>query len=145
MQFLGKPAEGILDKIKNILLGFFLFSWWIWVIDGFLKYLLTAQMYPKAEFFFSCVLAPLWEEVVFRVIPIHLAYKLGEDAVLPIIIFTSIIFGLGHGGPANILIQGVFGFILSLLYIKNNYSYWSVVLLHSMWNATCIYLIPKLA
>lgn len=93
-------------------------------------------------FFSYCIFPPLFEELLFRHVPIRFAKAAGEKYIIPTIIFTSAIFGLVHGnGMYSVLIQGVGGFVLSCLYIKNNYSYWSTVTAHSLWNISVIYLI----
>jgi len=61
----------------------------------------------------------LFEELLFRfplAILVWLQYSLGN--LLVFALMFSILFGLAHGSPENILIQGVFGFMLSLLFLK---------------------------
>lgn len=95
----------------------------------------TFQLMSLRAFVFGVVLAPLWEELAFRYVPVTVAQKINKELVLPVIVLSSILFGWGHGmGPISLLIQGVGGFILSCLYIKNNNSYWSCVLVHALWN-----------
>lgn len=112
-------------------------------------------------FFVACILAPLWEEVAFRVVPILWAeiHSLKQkDIVLPgnsvaggksgflfwTCCLSSIIFGLGHGSIINLLFQGVSGLTFSWLYHKNNDSYWSVFAAHSLWNFMIIFGLPLL-
>ncbi len=107
-------------------------------------------------FFLACVLAPLWEEVAFRVFPIFLARKLTPNEPIEwcassgadrgrlsflfwACCFSSIIFGLMHGSVINILFQGMGGFLFSWLYLKNNCSYWSAVAAHGLWNFMVIF------
>ncbi|MDO8516457.1 MAG: CPBP family glutamic-type intramembrane protease [bacterium] len=116
---------------------------------------------PYIVFFFACVMVPLWETVVFQVLPIMLALWIvsNQRATLPpdskilrsnflfwACCFASIIFGLGHGGVVNILIQGVGGMTFCWLYLKNSNShwssYWSVVAAHAFWNFMVIFGIP---
>jgi len=99
-------------------------------------------------FFRACILAPLWEEAVFRVLPIKVAQVLGKkdtsnsNLLLWTCIASSIIFGIGHGSVFNILLQGVGGLLFSWLYLKNNNSYWSVVGAHFLWNFMIIFGLP---
>lgn len=138
------PTENInwSDKLKNISLGFIVMLVWFVAIRTLLYFFfdtniipIQSREYTPALFFFSCVVAPLWEEAAFRLGPIQIAKTFKPEAMLPAIIISSIVFGWGHGESIRgILVQGVFGFIFSIVYIKNNYSYISSVILHSMWN-----------
>lgn len=89
-----------------------------------------------AVFVYACIFAPIWEEAVFRWAPIQIARKVGvfEQIKWPLIILTSVVFGLIHGGTLSILVQGTFGLILSAVYIETGFSYLSAVTLHSLWN-----------
>lgn len=83
--------------------------------------------------FYSFIFAPIWEELAFRYAPIELAKVIGEKALLPTIVGMSCFFGWIHySNPESVLLQGVIGFILSIVYIKNGY--WWGVLLHAMYN-----------
>jgi len=85
--------------------------------------------------FRCCVFAPLWEELAFRHAPILIAKEFGiRRFLLPVLIISSILFGYLHGGPENVLIQGIYGFIFACVYVKNDFSYRSSVIIHSMWN-----------
>lgn len=97
----------------------------------------------RATLFLACVLAPLWEEAVFRYVAITLGQALDyllQKAwlLLPAVCLSSIIFGRAHGSSLNILFQGVGGFGLCWLYLKNKNSYWSVVSAHALWNLIVI-------
>ncbi len=132
-------AFDIRSKIINILIGFTVILVWCTLISHFIGYLSSSTI--KSALFFTCVLAPLWEELAFRVIPITIANTLDTRLLVPVILLSSILFGWGHGqGSISLLLQGVMGVVFSILYIKNNYSYWSVVALHSMWNLFCFIL-----
>ncbi len=103
--------------------------------------------------FFACILAPIWEEFVFRA---HFFWeklrdrdeqeefnpervkKIGKKPIWKFAVFSSIIFGIVHGGPINILIQGVGGLFLSYAFLKNGRSYWSAVALHAAYNGSLI-------
>lgn len=97
-------------------------------------------------FFLACIMAPLWEECVFRYSVIKFGQTLdqlkviwGASTLLPLILTSSIIFGILHGSVINILIQGFLGAAFCWLYLKNNNSYWSVVAAHAIWNFLAIF------
>jgi len=107
---------------------------------------------PWILFFLACIMAPLWEEIVFRYFPLRLAQAIEKavapeqpkiNLVLPAVMFTSVIFGLVHGSVFNILFQGVSGILLAWVFLKNN-SYWSAVILHSLWNTMLLFGFPTL-
>ena len=108
---------------------------------------------PKMMFFLACVLAPLWEEAAFRFSPLKLAKSwefasTGEEygslltsrCLWPMMVFTSIIFGLQHGGAINILFQGAGGILLAWVYVKSGY--WASVTTHALWNFMMMYGLP---
>ena len=91
-------------------------------------------------FFFSIILAPLWEELIFRYVPIKLTAKIhkntGHDYSLYAILISSTLFAVGHGnGQYSILLQGILGVGLCYLFILNKMNYWYNVLAHALWNA----------
>lgn len=98
-----------------------------------------------ATFFLACIFAPVWEEALFRYFPLSMAKASKNRAavLLPIVVASSILFGLAHGSIINILIQGVSGFILAWVALKNN-DYWSSVIAHAIWNWQIIYGLPFL-
>ena len=82
------------------------------------------------------IIAPLGEELIFRLVPISLLknteiFKEGKWYIIAII---AAIFGYMHGGYYNIYIQGIAGFAFGWVYIKNGMSYWSAVLTHFLYN-----------
>ena len=145
-QLLGPPTKNIIDQIKNIVFAFAIMLAWFYLITTFLDFLATPsaqfeQVPPKFAFFFSCIAAPAWEEMAFRWLPITIAKGFHKKFIFPIVILSSLIFGWGHGfGPVSLLIQGVMGFILSCLYLKNG-NIWSSMALHSMWNMFCFFIL----
>lgn len=158
LKFILNPEKTVFGKIRNI--GFVFTFNLIWLCAVIL---LLQKLYPQdimsfghgpldygdtqlGLFFFACISAPLWEELAFRYAPITIAKNFGEQYLLPVIVISSVLFGWGHGqGPISLMIQGVAGFLFSLLYIKNNYSYVSTVISHFLWNLTLIFLLPILA
>lgn len=111
-----------------------------------LKTLMISQTFM---FFLACVLAPIWETVCFVWGPIKfaqllssIAVKMGVPAVGIVAVFAvsfAIFFGILHGSALNICIQGVAGLLFCWLYLKNNNSYWSVVIAHAIWNFMIIF------
>lgn len=103
---------------------------------------------PLGVFIMACLVAPLWEEAVFR----HAALRIGKsfkergmDMLIPISIISSAIFGWGHGsGPISITIQGIVGMLLCYVYVKTNYNYWCAVITHFLWNFSLMYMFPVL-
>lgn len=104
--------------------------------------------------FYACILAPWWETYAFQshwldkvlrkrdkeelCIPGEVLEKIGRLPIRGTVYFTSIIFGLIHGGPIHLLIQGVGGAFLCFAYLRTGRSFWSVVAVHSLYNATWI-------
>jgi len=83
------------------------------------------------------LIAPIFEEFIFRWIPLRLLRDsdiLEGDRKWFVIAILGIIFGWVHGGYFNIYIQGVAGFFFGWVYIKNNNSYWSAVVTHFLYN-----------
>ena len=147
MQWLGETSTGFSNKLKNILLAFFIYAAYIFLFSQFMEFLYTGQVFReppfKLTFFLTVIWAPIIEEIIFRVAPISLV-KDKPKLILPTIILSSALFGWLHYGAASLPIQGVFGFVLSLVYLKNNHSYWSVVALHALWNAYVMVILEKL-
>jgi len=143
-------AAFILVVILNI--GVLMFYKYLFAVEPFtMKFTVFNQFFPAfkhpflIDFFFACIMAPIIEEVLFRMTPISILKASGKkELIIPGILFTSIIFGLMHDGAISILLQGVFGLVASMLYIKNNYSYWSSVILHFAWNTALTLGILKL-
>ena len=86
----------------------------------------------------------LSEEVLCRIIPISLTMrsKNRKELILPTVIFTSLIFGLGHGvnilsgaDPITTLLQVLYatgtGFLFAAIYIRTG-NMWITIFLHSL-------------
>lgn len=157
LSFLDRKETTFLGKAGNVLIAFvimfvtmlfvnFLYSW---LFSGHIEFPGFEQItfgpiwvydHPfLVEIFLSVLLAPLIEELFFRHFPIQIIKATGKKELLwPTILFTSALFGIMHDGYPSILLQGVGGLLLSIVYIKNNYSYWSSVALHAMWNLSLL-------
>lgn len=98
--------------------------------------------------FYSCLIAPFTEEILFRAGPLQLIKSINfrsesskAKMIFLTVIFSSIVFGWMHGyGWESVLKQGVMGLVFSIVYIRTGYSYLSAVTLHSLWNITCLFL-----
>jgi membrane protease YdiL (CAAX protease family) len=148
-KFILTPTTKFPDKIKNILVAWCIMFVWIFLVNKLITFLdpppdwatgdnstdKPTTIFILFNFFFAVIFAPLWEELAFRHAPALLAKALGEKFLVPIVIISSVLFGWGHGhGPESLLIQGVMGFVMFSVYIKNGNSYWSSVSLHALWN-----------
>jgi membrane protease YdiL (CAAX protease family) len=140
------------EKIKTIGLCYLISIIWIAIASVVMAHFQIPEdhygfsTYPgPATFFWVCIFAPLWEELAFRYAPITIAKGFGTQYIPPVVVISSVLFGWGHGhGPYSLFIQGIGGLILSYLYIKNNYSYWSSVTLHFLINFSLGYIFPSL-
>ena len=88
-----------------------------------------------SNLFFMVIVAPIWEETLFRHIPITIGKKYFPKVLVEIIIGSSIIFGWIHGDVTNIIVQGFIGLTLCFVYIKLGLRY--AILSHAIWNFTC--------
>lgn len=142
-EFLAPKSRTLLEKAETVGLCFaFNFVWTVCVL--YVLRTVGPSSIIAPEVFYSCLFAPLWEELAFRFVPISIARRAGREVMIPVIVASSIIFGILHGGYLNILIQGVGGFALSLVYIRNGYCYWSAVAAHALWNWMLVIGLPSL-
>ncbi len=86
-------------------------------------------------FFASCILAPVWEEFIYRHVPLQIAKNYFKKNLVEIAIGCAVVFGLHHGCSLNILIQGVFGIMFTWVYIRNGLK-WAICS-HALWNFYC--------
>ena len=101
------------------------------------------------SFIYACVFAPIFEEIIFRWIPItFLMLMMGkkfENVKWHIAALLAIVFGAAHYGYFSIYIQGVFGFFVTYVYYNNRkYMYLSGVIMHMAWNFTLYYTLPTM-
>ncbi|MBI5152844.1 MAG: CPBP family intramembrane metalloprotease [Parcubacteria group bacterium] len=96
-----------------------------WIISDFLLlYIPPAREsnIPIFTWYFPFILfwGALWEEIIFR-FPLDIIADIcdKDGRILYAIIISSLMFGYLHGGILYILFQGVFGFILCLLFLKS--------------------------
>lgn len=93
----------------------------------------------------AVVLAPLIEEHLFRCFPLVflIIFPIKDERyagrlLLEGVLFSSILFGLLHGSAWNVALQGVIGVVLCWVYLKNNLSRWSPIVVHALYNFTVI-------
>ena len=112
---------------------FILYVIYTWLID---RLLIVYQEFPKlGEFINACIISPLWEEAVYRYAPIEICKIVNKRLLVPVIIAVSFLFGFGHDGTIeNIYYQGVFGLMLSYIYLNVKHPYSTVFFLHFLWN-----------
>ena len=139
--------KGVLQKFRNTFFVFGIYTVWAYLIYHLIDLVRPAQIQlfpfiqqplPAEIFLKTCLLAPIWEELFFRFVPIKLCkkFKLDKSIVWTIVIGTSIYFGNGHPSMVGVFAQGMLGFLLSWLYIKNN-SLILNILCHFLWNFFC--------
>jgi len=131
------------------------YSFWGWMNGSVVAERLSVAINKSIwlSLFFAVLLAPLWEEFAFRYYWLkkklrkidkekiespELANKIGRIPIWETVVFTTIIFGIVHGGPINLLIQGVGGLVLSYVYLRNGRCFMSAVVLHALYNFTVI-------
>lgn len=134
------------------------YTFWSWangqdVINQLHTSITMSIMSLAVSIVFACILAPLWETVAFHwyfprkklrnrdedeILKPEVIAQLGRKPIYPLILFLNIIFGLAHGGPINLLVQGVGGLFLSYVYLRNGRSFWSTAILHALYNGVVI-------
>lgn len=131
------------QKLESVFIG------GSYVIEPMMNFAYQSALGPEVSyflvmFFFGCILAPIWEEYVFRKFVFDIFIRHGNEEhkkryMLHAIVFSSILFGLAHGSVANLLMQGVGGLILWYVFIQGGkYGYWWSVISHSLWNTSII-------
>lgn len=127
--------------VKDILIVFALQIAWCKIIFFALFLLIGLECEPTSDitlgkFFLACVFAPVWEEIAFRYVPLTIASRYFKKSFMQIAIGSAIFFGYIHGSPINIMIQGVFGLLFTIVYIRNGLSY--AIASHALWNFYCL-------
>jgi membrane protease YdiL (CAAX protease family) len=141
------------QKIKNIVFAYggsiLSVVFFILVLKRYApRYLYQLGPTQSQQIFAACVVAPLIEEVIFRLLPIQIARRIFaekfEDFKYYFVVLLAVIFGGMHGWIGNVFIQGVGGVFLGWVYIRNGYSYWSSVTVHALWNFMLMVGLPAL-
>lgn len=154
LKYLLKEEKTFLGKLSNIALGYlfsmiciiFVLNYYEWLLQpATFDLTVLGQFYQPIykfplliQIFFTVIMAPIAEEIIFRHLPFKVIQTLNPkdraNLLIPTVLFTSVVFGLMHQGLPSVLIQGVGGFFLACVYIKNGYSLWSSILMHALWN-----------
>jgi len=150
IKWLHKPSKTWHEKVINILAAYTFCLLFISIVNYFYGWLYATEQIPFffkqykhewwIDFFGACIIAPLAEEILFRHLPMQILKNIKgyKKFLLPCMLFTSAVFGYMHQGAVSIPIQGVTGFVLCVVYLKNGYSYTSSVVLHFLWNFTLL-------
>lgn len=145
-ELLQNPETTFSGKCKNVVFGWGAYMLWVTFMLGFYKLLipefgdirLIYGFNPSDGYLFvtSCIFAPLFEEIVFRLVPLQIARIFNKGRItLLVILFSSLLFGYGHAlGVWAIPIQGIGGLLFCYVYLKNGYSYSSSVIMHFLIN-----------
>ncbi|HTM68309.1 MAG TPA: CPBP family intramembrane glutamic endopeptidase [Candidatus Binatia bacterium] len=101
------------------------------------------QASPGTAVFMGLVFAPVFEEMVFRMLPLTLVRGKSPETIRAVqLAVCGVLFGIAHGSPINVFIQGFVGYMLGRLYMKNHNSqftaYVSCVLVHAAYNFTVL-------
>jgi membrane protease YdiL (CAAX protease family) len=113
---------------------------WLYAVPSLRNVMETS---PELAFAMTVFFAPVVEEALFRMLPLTLVLDKGQDKIRAVsIVVCGILFGMAHGHPFNIFIQGVVGLMLAKLYVKNSSSqlsaYLSCVAVHAAYNLTVL-------
>lgn len=124
-----------------------LLGWSSLIIDAFTLVVgvLNHNSYGNPAVAFLLGVTPgISEEILYRIIPLSFAMKSEkrEQLAFPVIVFTSLIFGLRHGmnifygaDPVTTLFQVLYatgtGFLFAAIYLKNG-NIWITMFLHSL-------------
>ncbi len=139
--------QSLTSKVANIAiaagLSIFIVAITVSILTHLIPYFdtkLAVKDIPLNQIIRGLTIAPLGEELVFRLIPLSLfsillkKTELFEEVKWYIVAIIACVFGYIHGGFYNIYIQGVAGFFFGWVYIKNGMSYWSAVIAHFLYN-----------
>lgn len=82
----------------------------------------------------SWTFAAFGEEWVFRGYPLTRLAGLGQRAQWVGLLASSVLFGWAHGyqGPAGMLLTGVIGFALGVLYLRSGRNLWLNIITHGV-------------
>ena len=137
----------MISKLKNFLLAIGFMQ--LWLVGIVLIYKTVYSQYPTSPQIHSwtdwnlwweaIIMAPVTEEIFFRLMPIELAKRYFPDLLWTIILCSSLLFAYYHGyGYWAVPIQGVMGLVSSWLYLKNKEIY-SCIIFHAGYNFLVIF------
>ena len=85
----------IKQKALYVILGLLGAVLWAYGVDAI--YFFVGQEGVKYDLIMDCVVSPVWETAAYVYAPLTIAKKLGDDYVVPVAVFSSFMFGWGHG------------------------------------------------
>src|SRR5690606_2391171 len=97
--------------------------------------------YKIAGFITVCIMAPIFEEILFRGILLRGLLQNKTNPVLAIVL-SSILFGLAHMNPWQFLGAGLLGALFGFVYYRTK-SLWMCIFLHSLNNSFSYFLMLK--
>lgn len=97
--------------------------------------------YKVAGFITVCILAPVFEEILFRGIVLRGLLQNGTSPIIAIIL-SSFLFGLAHLNPWQFLGAGFLGAIFGYVYYRTK-SLWLVMFLHALNNMISFVMMTK--
>lgn len=139
-------SQNMTDKIMTFVIAYLVCIGWVILWEKSIEFFgypydIEDGGYESIQhsIFYSFIWAPIWEELAFRYAPLEVAKIIDKRLILPVAVGISIFFGwIHHYNPESVLLQGVLGFILSVVYIRNGLV-WSI-LLHCIYNLTVTFL-----
>jgi len=145
-QSVGEKASNIVIALGVGLIVILTFDFIFKVILGDMSPLphFSKEIPPFPLIFTALITAPIFEEMIFRYAPLELlkSTQIFRENKWLIVFLIGILFGWLHGNYYNVYCQGVMGVAFGWVYIKNQMSYISAVVAHSLYNFLVIILIP---
>lgn len=82
----------------------------------------------------ALIVAPLWEEFFYRLLPIYFLQMTGANkaTLWLVIVVYSIVFGLSHGSWHHIFVQGLAGLVFSAACLRGGF--WMAFFAHFFHN-----------
>lgn len=97
--------------------------------------------YKVAGFITVCIIAPIFEEILFRGILFRGMLQNGMKPAAAII-FSSLLFGLSHMNPWQFLGAGILGVVFAFVYYRTR-SLWLCIFLHALNNTVSFILMIR--
>lgn len=98
--------------------------------------------YKVAGFITVCILAPVFEEILFRGILFRGMIQYGMNPVVAIVM-SSILFGMAHMNPWQFLGAGILGAVFAYTYYRTK-SLWICVFLHALNNSVSYFMMIQM-
>lgn len=147
-KYFSKPKEPWTNIIKWIFIAYFIAQFINFITDFLIEYLKFGfELHPLklfgnqvdllsqiALYIFTGILAPIYEELIFRFGALGSSQKFGSWSM---IISTSVLFGLYHMNYDQLFFAIAFGLCLGFLFIKTQ-SLWPPLILHIFVNMMSI-------